>query len=205
MYSSLNGSIHFEAVRGDHPVAKIIVERGSSFWGWARGVLIEVDGKRYAKVPRNGRVEFAIGPGTHTVQARMDWEKSSPIKVVINAKDVVGFKCQVSGNSSVLQISLEKVFHANKARGSKANSEQADRDGRTERRGSDPIAAWSLVLHVSADASIEEIRAAYLKRIGEYHPDKVASLGKEIREVAERKSKEINVAYSFALEERREA
>ncbi len=42
---------------------------------------------------------------------------------------------------------------------------------------------------------MEEIRAAYLMRISEYHPDKVAALGKEIREVAERKSKEINVAY----------
>ena len=52
---------------------------------------------------------------------------------------------------------------------------------------------------------MEEIRAAYLKRISEYHPDKVTALGKEIREVAERKSKEINVAYSVALEERGKA
>jgi DnaJ like chaperone protein len=183
-------------------VAKIIIERGSSYWGWMRGVLIEVDGKRCAKVSRNSRVEFAIGPGIHTIQARMDWVKSSPVKVVINAKDAVGFTCQVSGNSSELQISLKKVFQKNEAGGSKANGEQANRDEKTERRGGTP---WSLVLDVSADASMEEIKAAYLKRISEYHPDKVAALGKEIREVAERKSKEINVAYSFALEERRKA
>jgi len=30
----------------------------------------------------------------------------------------------------------------------------------------------------------------------EYHPDKVAFLGREIRDVAERRSKEINNAYS---------
>ena len=35
--------------------------------------------------------------------------------------------------------------------------------------------------------------------MSEYHPDKVASLGKEIRELAERKSKEINAAYRDAL------
>ena len=159
-------------------MAKIIIERGSSYWGWMRGVLIEVDGKRCAKVSRNSRVEFAIGPGTHSVQARMDWVKSSPFKVVINAKDVVRFTCQVSGTSSALQISLKRVFHTNEAGDSRANSEQADRDEKTERRGGDQTAPWSLVLDVSADASMEEIRAAYLKRISEYHPDKVAALGK---------------------------
>ena len=164
-----------------------------------RGVLIEVDGKRYAKVSRNSRVEFAIGPGIHTVQARMDWVKSPPVKVVINAKDVVGFTCGVSGSSSELQISLKKVFQKNEAEGNKANSEQTDRAEKTERRGGAP---WSLVLDVSADASMEEIKAAYLRRISEYHPDKVAALGKEIKEVAERKSKDINVAYSIAVEER---
>ena len=180
-------------------MAKIIIERGSSYWGWIRGVVIEVDGKRCAKVSRNSRVEFAIGPGTHIVRARMDWVKSSPLEVVINANDVVRFTCQVSGGASALQISLTKVFHTNEGGGNNTNSEQADRDEKTERRG------WSLVLDVPADASMEEIRAAYLKLISEYHPDKVAALGKEIREVAERKSKEINVAYSFALEERSKA
>jgi DnaJ-domain-containing protein 1 len=31
----------------------------------------------------------------------------------------------------------------------------------------------------------------------EYHPDKVASLGPELRALAEKKSKEINAAYEF--------
>lgn len=185
-------------------MAKIIIERGSSYSGWMRAVVIEVDGKRCAKVSRNSRVEFAVGPGTHTIQARMDWVKSSPIKVMINLKDVVGFACDVSGSSSELQISLRKAFafQKNEPEGNKANGERADRDEKPYRRG---VASWSLVLDVAADASMEEIRAAYLMRISEYHPDKVAALGKEIREVAERKSKEINVAYSVALEERRKA
>jgi hypothetical protein len=181
-------------------MAKIIIERGSSYWGGMRGVLIEVDEKRCAKVSRNSRVEFAVDPGTHTIQARMGWVKSSPIKVMINLKDVVGFTCEGRGSSS--GITLKKAFHKSEPERSNANDKRTDRDEKTERRG---VASWSLVLDVSADASMEEIRAAYLMRISEYHPDKVAALGKEIREVAERKSKEINAAYSIALEERRKA
>jgi curved DNA-binding protein CbpA len=51
------------------------------------------------------------------------------------------------------------------------------------------------VLGVSANATIEEITAAYKKMAQMYHPDKVASLALEFRELAERRMKEINIAY----------
>ncbi len=57
---------------------------------------------------------------------------------------------------------------------------------------------WYEVLGVSPSASIEEIQAAYKSLIRQYHPDKVASLGEDLRFLAERKSKEINVAYKKA-------
>lgn len=34
-----------------------------------------------------------------------------------------------------------------------------------------------------------------LKRVSEYHPDKVATLGEELRKLAEEKTKQINEAY----------
>ena len=40
---------------------------------------------------------------------------------------------------------------------------------------------------------------AYKRRISEYHPDKVAQMGEEIRALAERRSKEINAAYDEAM------
>ena len=52
------------------------------------------------------------------------------------------------------------------------------------------------VLGVTPGASQPEIRAAYQKLIQSYHPDQVAHLGDELREVAERRTKEINAAYS---------
>ena len=68
-------------------------------------------------------------------------------------------------------------------------------------RGADdaPSLAWPAVLEVAAEASLEDIRAAYRRRISQYHPDKVASLGPELQALAERKSKEIARAYQQAL------
>ena len=42
-----------------------------------------------------------------------------------------------------------------------------------------------------------KIKTTYRNVIAQYHPDKVSALGAEIREVAEKKAKEINQAYEF--------
>ncbi len=76
---------------------------------------------------------------------------------------------------------------------------------RRARRGAKPKApavAWHEVLQVPADASMREITRAYRRRMSEYHPDKVAPLGEEIRQVAERRTKEINLAYEEATRQR---
>lgn len=65
-------------------------------------------------------------------------------------------------------------------------------------RNESTAAPWWEVLGVASDAGPEEVSRAYKRRISEYHPDKVALLGEEIRSVAERKSKEINSAYEEA-------
>ena len=57
---------------------------------------------------------------------------------------------------------------------------------------------WYVVLGVSRAASMKEIQSAYKSLIRLYHPDKVASLGEELRNLAEQKSKAINVAYKEA-------
>ena len=57
---------------------------------------------------------------------------------------------------------------------------------------------WHIVLGVSELATDAEISAAYKRQISQYHPDKVATMGADIRAVAEARSKEINDAYSIA-------
>ena len=52
------------------------------------------------------------------------------------------------------------------------------------------------VLGVSRTSSAGEIRAAYQALVRKYHPDLVATMPVEFRDVAEKKTKEINAAYS---------
>ncbi|MBN2553124.1 MAG: DnaJ domain-containing protein [Spirochaetales bacterium] len=51
------------------------------------------------------------------------------------------------------------------------------------------------ILGVSPEASNDQIRSVYRKLAAQYHPDKVANLGREFVEVAEEKFKLINEAY----------
>lgn len=62
------------------------------------------------------------------------------------------------------------------------------------------FATWHQVLGVAATATPDEIKDAYRALMSQYHPDKVASLGEELRVLAERKSKEISAAYREGMQ-----
>jgi len=51
------------------------------------------------------------------------------------------------------------------------------------------------ILEIEDLQDSEKIKASYRKKIAQYHPDRVGAMGPEIREVAEKKAKEINEAY----------
>ena len=59
--------------------------------------------------------------------------------------------------------------------------------------------SWFRILGVSENASKDQVTTAYKVMISQYHPDKVAQMGTEIRELAEFKSKQINAAYDYAM------
>lgn len=51
------------------------------------------------------------------------------------------------------------------------------------------------ILEISRGASQKEIKEAFRKRMAEYHPDKVAHLGKDLKDTAAQKTREIQKAY----------
>jgi DnaJ-domain-containing protein 1 len=53
------------------------------------------------------------------------------------------------------------------------------------------------VLGLCGKVTFADIKRQYYQRITEYHPDKVASLGPKLREVADEETKKINAAYEF--------
>lgn len=55
------------------------------------------------------------------------------------------------------------------------------------------------MLETDSDASVDEIRRAYLHAIMQYHPDKYAHSPPEFRQLAEAKSKHINALYGTLL------
>lgn len=64
-------------------------------------------------------------------------------------------------------------------------------------------ANWFLILEVQQVDSKAQIVSAYKQKISQYHPDKVAKMGREIQELAESKSKQINAAYDYAMKLKR--
>jgi hypothetical protein len=61
---------------------------------------------------------------------------------------------------------------------------------------------WHEVLGVSAVATADQIREAYKHLISKYHPDKVDSLGQELKDLAEHKTQEITAAYREGMRSR---
>ena len=57
--------------------------------------------------------------------------------------------------------------------------------------------AHARVLGLRGRVTFADIKRHYRERMMEYHPDKVATLGPKIREVAEHETKKINAAYEF--------
>lgn len=68
-----------------------------------------------------------------------------------------------------------------------------------------PPPQWHDILQIAPSASAAEIRGAYKHLISKYHPDKVDSLGQELRDLAAKKSSEITAAFHEGMRARGEA
>jgi len=58
------------------------------------------------------------------------------------------------------------------------------------------------LLGIPRTASDDELEQAYRRLMSEYHPDRVANAAKEIRDIADRRTREINQAYDLVRRQR---
>lgn len=68
--------------------------------------------------------------------------------------------------------------------------------------GANNLEAAYKVLEISPDATDDEVRKAYRKLALKHHPDKVATLGEDVRKAAEKKLQEINAAKDLIFKSR---
>ena len=80
-------------------------------------------------------------------------------------------------------------------RGEDRHEEKRDREAPSDHEEEDPFK----ILGVEPGASPDEIKAAYRRTVGKYHPDKVTHLGKEFQEMAHRKLVAIQRAYESLM------
>jgi hypothetical protein len=76
---------------------RVLILRDRSYTGMLSAVVIEIDGKRAAKVRRGARVEFEIPCGEHVITARMHWLRSDPIAITPEGGDNLRFVCGCRG------------------------------------------------------------------------------------------------------------
>jgi hypothetical protein len=97
---------------------------------------------------------------------------------------------------ALIGVALYYFFYRQKKRGQPGTTGEFREDPRTEqeeKRSSCP--SPYNVLGVDQNATPEEIKIAYRRLAGQYHPDKVSHLGEEFRTLAEQKFKKIQEAY----------
>ena len=74
-------------------------------------------------------------------------------------------------------------------------NEDIPSDEKTDNLFTDDDYAFAEILGLSEPIELSAIKPTYRKTIAQYHPDRVMAMGSEIKEVAEKKAKEINEAY----------
>jgi uncharacterized membrane protein YkvA (DUF1232 family) len=129
-------------------------------------------------------------------------KRLSPATIILGALiyiaspvDVLPDMLGPAGRLDDLLIAAYLIYQALKRRPSPNQSRSdaaSDTPERTRAQGAkDPYA----VFNVPRTATAEEINERYRELMKQYHPDRVANLGKELRDLAHEKSIEIQAAY----------
>lgn len=111
---------------------------------------------------------------------------------------IMTFLCQISkadGNIDSSEISQLKMIAAKLGIEEKSVNQMLNLGGNT-------LEEAYKVLGITPDATDEEVKKAYRKMALQYHPDKVATLGDDVKAAAEKKFKEIGAAKDLIYKSR---
>lgn len=106
-----------------------------------------------------------------------------------HTKQPINTSNQFNSNAKTSNRSNYKT-HANKSSSNQKKKSKPKLVINNEKQMADILGLTGRVTH-------RDIKKAWKEKCIKYHPDKVASMGKGIRDVAEEKTKEINNAYNF--------
>jgi hypothetical protein len=108
-------------------------------------------------------------------------------------------------HSEVWDHSLERAWYACQSRlnpGTAQKEQKEEQQSKEEPRAvfdrTDVSSPWN-VFAIQEGSAVDVIKSRYRELVKQYHPDKVATLGPELRELAERKTREINRAYEVLV------
>ncbi len=163
------------------------------------GVLALLAAVILLRFSRPLRVLFGLGMSGYwaSVGYELAWEfQGVSLGVVVGAG---AFAVATYLHRPMLVPLFDALRRSDQARSRRVSSESLERQSDARAGFGDPIRSWAedpyAVLGIATDATDVEIRNAYHERMREYHPDRVATLGVEIRDLAEAKSKQISNAY----------
>jgi hypothetical protein len=88
---------------------RVQVLRDESYTGFLSSIVIQIDGKKAAKVRRGRRVEFEVTAGEHIITARMHLLRSEIIGLTAEEGTKLRFVCGCRGYGGTIRVWLRAV------------------------------------------------------------------------------------------------
>lgn len=142
--------------------------------------------------PVDSDYSFCINCGANLLLNRNE-EENSNICLFCNAIVSNTDKYCINCGKSV----VERKEYSHQSTNPKNKQERSQRRTNARVLISEEERRHAILLGLTGKVTIHDIRKRYKELISQYHPDRVHNLGEDLKELAEKKTKELNEAYEF--------